>query len=412
MFTPEQKIEHLKKLGFDGDLSEIYKLYSNKPFNVDDKNYRKLVAVSKDLCDEYTNLMALTNHQDINIAQAAQQRRSEIIDILFPGHGSIYGFGEWSQVVIGLVDTDGFNLINVRCKFSPTSLVHLEEYVFVAPNVIFGNTDINNLHGILKPSKILIKNNTWICAAVSISENAVIGNRSVVAMGANIVESSNFNDSKLVLGNPAIEKKTITSDYVGKITPTKILRTDEDIKKILQTVRELGITGDLEQYINMLECKNHNCLEPVMNKLYTLTHQLCAEYNHTNTSITRKKVIEDILFPLHGENLSIGTDLFVDILGATKFGNNIIVGDRVNFAGNIDIGNNVSIGNDCILQTIGHEMYYKKRQLEFHTDGYPIEINTCGFITVKDDLTLANGTKILPCVTLDRNTTENELVIK
>ncbi len=412
MFTPEQKIEHLKNLGFNGNLDEIYKLYSGNEFNADDENYQKLLNYSKSLCDEYTKLFAQTKNPDPEIANQATQRRNEIIEILFPGHGSIYGFGEWSQVVIGLVDTDGFNMINVRVKFSPTSLVHLQEYAFVAPNVEFGNVDNLSIHGKITPSKITIKDNTWLCAGVKIGENSTVGSKSVVALGADISKHSSFNDSKLIVGNPAFEKKTITEDYVGKKISQKIVRSPDDVRKILQTIKELGISGNLEQYLRMLNCENHNCLEPVMASIFTLSHQLCAEYNDPSTSLIRKKIILNILFPIQGSNLNIGKDLYVDILGATQFGDNVTVGDRVNFAGNIIIGNNVNIGDDSILQTIGHDIYYKGRQLSFHQDGYPIEICTSSFINVTDDVNIAERTKISPAITLTRNTSEDEVVIK
>lgn len=411
MFTPEQKIQHLKKIGFDGDLTEIYKLYSGQPFNSQDENYQKLVSYSHSLCDEYTHLFADTNNSDSAISQYAVDRRNEIIDILFPGHGSIYGFGEWSQVVIGLVDTDGFNMINVRTKFSPTSLVHLQEYVFVAPNVEFGDCKIRT-SGLVVPSRIIVKDNTWLCAAVHIGENSVIGNQSVVALGAKVLPNSSFDGSRLILGDPAFEKQIITEDHDNKEQPKKIFRTDDQIRLLIQNVRNLGIDGDLDQYIRMLNNQDHNCLEPVMNRLYTLTHQLCAELNDSRTSLIRKKIILNALFPIQGENLNIGSDLYVDILGSVQFGNNVAVGDRVNFAGNVFVGNNVSIGSDSILQTIGHKVYYKGRQLGFHKDGYPIEINTTSFIKVEDGVKIADGTKILPSVILDRDTEIDELVKK
>ena len=411
MFTPEQKIEHLKNLGFTGNLDEIYKLYSCRPFNTNDENYKKLVSFSKQLCDEYTKLFADTNNPDTSISEYAVNRRNEIIEILFPGHGSIYGFGEWSQVVIGLVDTDGFNMINVRTKFSPTSLVHLQEYVFVAPNVEFGNVQ-PIFNGNVQPSKIVVRDNTWLCAAVKIGENSIIGNRSVVALGAKVPPNNSFNSDRLILGDPAFEKKVITEGADIKKTHKKVLRTDDQMRFLIQNVRNLGIDGDLEQYIRMLNCEDHNCLEPVMNKLYTLTHQLCAEFNDPRTNLIRKKIISNILFPIQGNNLNIGNDLYVDILGATQFGENVTVGDRVNLAGNVYVGDNVLIGDDAILQSIGHKLYYKGRQLAFHEKGYPIEINTSSFIEVKDDINIAKGTKIVPAVTLDRDTSPDELIIK
>ena len=411
MFTPEQKIEHLKNLGFDGDLNQIYNLYSGLPFNADDTNYQKLVSYSKKLCDEYTRLFADTRNQDQEIVQNAISRRNQILDILFPGHGSIYGFGEWSQAVIGLVDMDGLDIINVRCKFSPTCLVHLQEYSLIAPNVIFGNIN-QPLKGIINPSKIIVKDNTWVCAGVTIGENTIIGNQSVVGLGAVISENSSFNSSKLIVGNPAVEKKSITENYVENKANKKILRTDDQMRKLIQNIRNLGIEGDLEQYIRALNCENHNCLEPVISNLYILTHQLCAEFNDSRTSIIRKGIIANILFPLCGENLKLGKDLFVDLLGLTQIGNNVSIGDRVNLAGNIYIGNNVNVGNDVILQTIGHEIYYKKRQLQMHPDGYPIETNTCGYIVANDNVNIADGTKVLPGVTISKDTEENELLIK
>jgi len=314
--------------------------------------------------------------------------------------------------VIGLVDTDGFNMINVRTKFSPTSLVHLQEYVFIAPNVEFGNCQTVANSGVITPSKIIIKDNTWICAAVHIGENTVVGNQSVVALGANISSNSSFNGSRLILGNPAFEKQIITEDYDKKKQPSKIFRTDDQIRLLLQNVRNLGIDGNLDQYIRMLNNEDHNCLEPTMNKLYTLTHQLCAELNDPRTSLIRKKIILNILFPIQGENLNVGSDLYVDILGSVHFGDNVSVGNRVNLAGNIYVGNNVSIGSDSRLQAIGHKVYYKGRQLDFHKDGYPIEINTSSFIKIKDGKILADGTIVKPSIILDRDTEIDELVIK
>ena len=95
-----------------------------------------------------------------------------------------------------------------------------------------------------------------------------------------------------------------------------------------------------------------------------------------------------------------------------EFGNNVSIGDRVNLAGNVYIGDNVSIGSDSILQTIGHKIYYKGRQLDFHKDGYPVEINTTSFIEVKDGIRIADGTKVLPSVILNRDTETDELVLK
>jgi len=61
---------------------------------------------------------------------------------LFPGHGAIYGCGDGLFAIIGTVDLEGFNYINARVHFNASALTHLDEYVFVASNVEFGDNNI------------------------------------------------------------------------------------------------------------------------------------------------------------------------------------------------------------------------------------------------------------------------------
>lgn len=138
MLTVDKKIKHLQNLGFDGDLSEIEKMYKGQSFNAYDLEYRKLLEVSKEYCIRFTELSGL-------IAKSSSQQekikyeneKNEILDKLFPGHGQILGGGDGLFAIIGTVDLDGVNYINARVHFNVSSLVHLEDYVFVASNVEF-----------------------------------------------------------------------------------------------------------------------------------------------------------------------------------------------------------------------------------------------------------------------------------
>ena len=113
MLTVEQKIEHLRKLGLDGDMTEIEKMYSGKEFSIHNDEYKKLLELSKKYCLRFTELSGL-------IAKAKTQEeidnyeneKSEILDILFPSHGLILGGGDGLFAIIGTVDLDGFNYIN------------------------------------------------------------------------------------------------------------------------------------------------------------------------------------------------------------------------------------------------------------------------------------------------------------
>jgi len=412
MFTPEQKIQHLKNLGFEGDLSEILKMYLQQPFNVHDKNYQKLLKYSYKLCKEYSELSAFLKNENKEISEYARKRKNEIIDILFPGHESIYGLGDGIKMVIGMVDNDGFNMINVRAKFNPTVLVHLKEYVFIAPNCVFGEEDFNLVNGQAQVDPITVNDNTWICANVTLKNKSIVAGKSIIGLGSTINEHSCIEESSLAVGNPCKTKIIIDENYKSKKVITKSQRSLEEIRFLIQHVRNIGIDGDLDQYIRMLNGEEHNCLEPTINLIYNLSHELCAVFNHKSTPLIRKQIILNELFPMKGKGVRIGSDLYVDILGATKIGDNVEIGDCATIAGNIAIGNDVKIGKNVVLQAIGHRPYYKDRHLKFHEKGYPIEINTIDFIEIKDNLKLSDGTKVLPNVVLTRNTLEDELVLK
>ena len=59
MLTVAQKIEHLRKLGLDGDMTEIEKMYSGKEFSTKDEEYKKLLQLSKKYCMRFTELSGL-----------------------------------------------------------------------------------------------------------------------------------------------------------------------------------------------------------------------------------------------------------------------------------------------------------------------------------------------------------------
>ena len=138
MVTVDEKIKHLQNLGFDGDLSEIENMYKGQCFNAYDSEYRRLLEVSKEYCMRFTELSGLiakSRSQQEKIKY--ENEKNEILDKLFPGHGQILGGGDGLFAIIGTVDLDGVNYINARVHFNASSLVHLEDYVFVASNVEF-----------------------------------------------------------------------------------------------------------------------------------------------------------------------------------------------------------------------------------------------------------------------------------
>ena len=408
MLTVQQKLEHLRTLGIDGNLSEIEKMYEGKEFDIHDSEYKKLLELSKKYCIRFTELSSLISKaQTQEEKDAYNQEKNDILDKLFPGHGPIFGGGDGLYAIIGTVDLDGYNYINARVHFNASSLVHLEDYVFVASNVEFGTNNITS-----KLGKIKIGKDTWVGANVKFDDYTNVGQRSVIGMGSHIVRSTNLAPNMILFGEPCREYKTISENYetLVKQPGREGKRTDDEIKNILAHLKELGIEGDFSQYIRAIKYKKYNTLEPTISKIYELSHKLCSEYNSKDISIRRRKTILDALFPLQGKNLVMGNDIFVDCIGTVKIGNDVKIGNSPTLAGNITIGDNVKIGNNVALQTTGHEIYYKWRKITSDKNGSLCEISTPGYIIVFPELILADGTKVIPDQTLRRNTHKDETI--
>ena len=413
MLTVNQKIEHLRKLGIDGDMTELEKLYRGEEFNIHSLEYKRLLELSKQYCVRFTELSGLASHakSQIEIENYAKEKQ-EILDIIFPDHGPLYGGGDGLFAIIGMVDLDGFNYLNTRVHFNASSLVHLGEYVFVAPNVEFGSNELSATNGKKRLGKISVGRDSWIGANVILDDDTNVGERSVIGMGSHIVANSSLAPDMISFGNPCKEYKKITEDYetVVKKPSIEARRTDVEISRIISHLKKLGIDGDFTQYVKSLNYEKYNTLEPTIAEIFTLSHKLCSEYNRKEISIKRRKEILNALFPLQGDNLIVGNDIFVDCIGTVKIGNDVTIGNNAMLNGNITIGSNVKIGNNVVLQTIGHEINYRGRRLSRDTDGNICEISTPGYIVILPDLTLADGTKVIPNRVVGRNTVKDELI--
>lgn len=408
MFTVQQKIEHLKNLGFKGDLSQIERCYRGEQFDLSDANYQKLLQESKKLCAEFTAMSKYLLNPLLK--KDAEERKAEILDTLFPGHGMIFGGGDGLEAVIGMVDVGNMVYINVRNHFANNALVTLNDYVFVASNVNFGSTLPSDGRGQAQP--ITVGANTWLCANIDVAAGSHIGAKSVLGLGSVVTPASIIRDETLAFGAPCQSYKAITPDYVGKKLDKPFAWTEEEIKFLLAHARKLGVKDDLHDYVRMLNGEDYNCLTPGVGALHDLAHHLCSEYNDRATNDSRRQLILDMLFPIHGKNLTVGKDLYCDIVGATRMGKNVKIGDHVTLAGNIDIGNNVTIGDRVTLQCIGHRVYWEGRLLGYTPDQQPIEMNTSSAIKIRNGIKLRTGTKVKPGVEVRHNTNVDELLIK
>ena len=231
-------------------------------------------------------------------------------------------------------------------------------------------------------------------------------------MGSYITSNSRLKPSMISFGNPCREYKFITEDYETKVKKpgAEGIRSNAEVEHILEHMKKLGVKGDFTQYIRALTYEKYNTLEPTISKIYELSHKLCSEYNSQDISIGRRKEILDALFPLQGSNLVMGDDIFVDCIGTVKIGNDVSIGDHATLAGNITIGDRAKLGRKVVLQTTGHEVNYKGRRITADSKGNVCEISTPGFIIVRPEIILADGTKVIPDQTVKRNTKKDEIV--
>ena len=142
------------------------------------------------------------------------------------------------------------------------------------------------------------------------------------------------------------------------------------------------------------------------------THRLCSEINAPDTTRERREEILNILFPKHGENLQVGKDLYVDMLGLTKIGNNVKIGNSVYFSGPVTIESNVEIGNDTLLYATGHSLVASERRVGFSLEHLMYEYSISGPILIKEGSKIGNKCVVVQNSEIDGTIPDNSIFVK
>ena len=399
-FSIDKKLENLiVNLDFSGDFTEIRKFYAGLPFDKKDTNMIKLINSSKQVCEEYDDVL-----ESLSIAKTPEEkkflenRKNELLDILFPGHGQFANVYKGVRVTIGAVDFGACGNINRNVTVDDYCLVECGDYTLFGPNIKIGFSDKPNKN-YQAAGKVVFEGDDWICAGVTIDPDVKIGKQSVIALGSAV--RSDIEESVFAVGDPCQTKIKLDKNYQTK-TKKSGYRSEEEIKFLSDHINKLGIEGDLTEYIRALNGEKFNCFDSVVNQLFDLSHNLSYEYNNKNTTYQRKQEILDILFPIHGENFSAKSGLFVDMLGMAKVGNNVHLGKNNFIAGNVIFGDNVTVGDNNYFAGFGHEVYYEGRKLQQFHDVFG-EICTVGSITVDDNIKIGDNCTIAPNTHITRN---------
>lgn len=406
----KKKIKHLKRhFNFpQKSFSEIEKMYRGEYFDPNDQNYLRLLEISQNLCEELNTLKG-KNGENPRFFKKMKSffRKIKIINLLFPIHGILADVGEDLEVVIGLVDFHGCGYINKSVHFSKYCLVDLQKFSIFATKIEVGDNTYLKKDNLIKLGRISVGQDTWICAGSKLKNNIKIGSFSVIGAGA-IVEND-IEESSLNVGCPSKKILTISKDYKAK-EKLKYNYSEEEKNIIFSHLKSLGFKGKNKEYKKLLFGLDFNNTNLTLGRLYLLTHRLCSEYNYSQTTLERKKEILDILFPIHGKNLRVGNDLFVDLIGTTIIGDNVTIGNHVTLAGNVVIKNNVNIEDNVLMYSTGHDLYYKKRRTGFSLKYGFYEFSRSDLIEVSENISIGKNSIIVPSTIVKENIDKDCLV--
>ena len=399
MLTVAQKIEHLKKLGFTGDLTEVEKFYLGQKFQQNDLNLQELIKFSIELWKEYSLILKKIPSTVGKEKTKLINRKEEIISTVFPKHGVICDIRDGFYCTICAVDFDQNSLtsINKNVKFGKYTLAELGDFALLGQDVKIGAT----FGADIQPNKkIIISDDTWICASTIIGVGTTVSRGTVLGIGACLYPGQKTEVNALVLGNPANTKLLINENYQSK-KDNHTYRSTFEIEQIVNHVNNLGLDVD-DAFINALKGEKYNCASPCMAKITDFSHNLSCEFNNPSTTDKRRHEIIDILFPLKGKNFKIGQGLFVDVLGLAKIGENVQVGDNAFFAGNITIGDNVCIGVNSVFAGIGHGLPAHGRRFRNFQGAYG-EVCEVGKIQIANNVDVGNDCTFAPGAVLTQN---------
>ena len=142
MLTTAQKIEHLKNLGFSGDMTEIEKFYAGQKFNQNDLNVQKLIQYSKDLWQEHSRILKDLSRANETEQAALLKRKEELVSIAIPEHGFFGNLCDGFYCTVGAVDFEKTHMsaINKNVQFGPYTLAEIGHYALIGEDVRIGAT--------------------------------------------------------------------------------------------------------------------------------------------------------------------------------------------------------------------------------------------------------------------------------
>jgi len=394
---------HFKK----NELGAIRSYYAGEFFDPEDPAFRRLLALSQELCERYRVLSEeLPNPHSYAQQAIAFIKKRHILTRLFIHPSLSLLAGPGLQLVIGAVELEKVAYFNNDVLFHPSCLVHLSNRIRFGPNIEVGDSEWERQGNLVRASQISFGEDCWIGYGAKIKGGIALASGTLLAAGAYLSQSTRKN--ALMVSRPAQEKAILDEDYCPR--PKESLVYSPHEKKILfQTLSKLGLRRSWNAYERYLSGASVNIISPALAKVFLISHQLCREYSLASTTAERQNEIKQLLFPLQGQNFVLEKGLWLDILGAVRVGNNVRIGEDAYLSGNLLLEDNVTLGQEVTMFASGHPLRAEKRRFFFSFRGGFHEEGQLYSIVISKGITLGDHAVIAPSTIVEENVPENGL---
>jgi acetyltransferase-like isoleucine patch superfamily enzyme len=398
MISAMKKLRYLcHHYGFKpNELGEIAKLYRGESFNLEDKAYLRLLAISKELCEKYTKLYRSGKAKESIFSLAVSYlKRIKLQKKIFLFSHLNADVRSGFSCVVGAVDLEGVCFINEGVSFSPTCLTVLHKDTVVSPKVNFGSSRF----GIIE-----LKESSWVGCSSNIDSGITIGKHSIVAAGA--VVKSSIPDSCVALGRPAVNKPLVIKEKDRQPS----IYSEGDFLILKNHLKKIGFGKAYKDYVRLLKGETVNVGKPSLGRLFLYSHALSFEYSNPSISLQRKREILQILFPFGGKSVMAKGPLFVDLVGATKLGENVILGSNVSFYGSASLGEGTVLDDNVILASSGHPLDPIKRRFKFSFLHGFISLSSFSSIVIEPHCHLGHDVVVAPSSHIEKEVPADSLV--
>lgn len=186
-------VNYLRGLGFDGDMTEYVKMLKGEDYNCLTDTLGQITDYTHSLCSEY------------NSGNLTQERKKEIIEILFPFHGTNFSVGdELFMDIIG--STFIGNNVTIGNNITLAGNIRIGNNVTIGDNC-FLQCIGHDMHKDFRKIQMINNAPVFICTSgdIEVGDDVTIGNNCYIAPNSKVTE--NVLNNKIYVNGKMISKE-------------------------------------------------------------------------------------------------------------------------------------------------------------------------------------------------------------